>query len=236
MQPLQVTAHLEAGLAHAGPWGIALDGLLASQLHATDYACAGYRVLDAASPDLIELPLARCGDSLPDWHWAATCSWPVDGHGQPPQVTWWMSRADQNDLVEVAASAPAAISELKGRYRRHRMPLLVTACSAVTWRAVGEPDRIRELLTPVAAIGKKRATGHGRVIEWVIETAPDVDAWSAGHTHPDGSLGRTTPPRCLLQRPEILDAGVGPAGVRPPYMHPATQLRGLHLPTHPGST
>ena len=28
MRPLRVTAHLEAGLAHATSWGISLDGLL----------------------------------------------------------------------------------------------------------------------------------------------------------------------------------------------------------------
>ena len=31
--PMVVTATLETGIAHAGPWGIALDGLLAAQLH-----------------------------------------------------------------------------------------------------------------------------------------------------------------------------------------------------------
>ena len=34
MTPLTVTAQLQAGVAHAGPWGIALDGLLAGVVHA----------------------------------------------------------------------------------------------------------------------------------------------------------------------------------------------------------
>lgn len=31
--PLRVTAHLEAGLAYAHDWGLALDGILASVVH-----------------------------------------------------------------------------------------------------------------------------------------------------------------------------------------------------------
>ena len=33
LRPLRVTAHLEAGIAHAHDWGIALDGLLAGLIH-----------------------------------------------------------------------------------------------------------------------------------------------------------------------------------------------------------
>lgn len=234
MTPLTVTAHLEAGLAHAGPWGIALDGLLASQLHAGDIENAGIRVMEDPAPQSLELPLARCGTGR-DWHWAATCSWPVDGHGHPPQVAWWISRADQNDLVDVAERCPQTISELKGRYRRYRMPLLVTACTAVTWRAIGDPDRISELLTTIPAIGKKRTSGHGRVTAWEITTEPALDRWDAAHTHPDGTLGRTTPAACLDGHAGVIDAGAGPAGLRPPYMHPHTQRPRLRLPTHPSS-
>ena len=38
MKPLTVRAHLAFGIAQAAPWGIALDGLLASELWARQKA------------------------------------------------------------------------------------------------------------------------------------------------------------------------------------------------------
>ena len=38
MKPLKVRAHLAFGIAQAAPWGIALDGLLASELWARQKA------------------------------------------------------------------------------------------------------------------------------------------------------------------------------------------------------
>lgn len=235
--PMVVTATLETGLAHAGPWGIALDGLLAAQLHdqGKDSLGAGGHVpvLELDEPSVIELPLARCGTGSA-WHWAATCAWPVDGHEHRPEVTYWMSKADHRDLEHLAASMPKTFSDHRGRYRGHRMPIMTTICTAVTWRAVGDVDQVRSLLVDVAAIGKKRRTGHGRVLSWTITPAPELTPWQAAHTHPDGTLGRPTPEPCLAGHHDVVTAGVGPAGIRPPYIHPATQQQ-LHLPVHPAT-
>lgn len=235
--PMRVTATLETGIAHAGPWGIALDGLLAAQLHdqaKTQLAEDGdghTPVLEVDDPPVIDLPLARCGTGQ-SWHWAATCAWPVDGHSHRPDVTYWMSKADHRDLEQLATSMPKTVSDHRGRYRGHHMPIMTTICTAVTWHAVGDVDRVRTLLLEVAAIGKKRRTGHGRVLTWTITPAPELTPWRAGHLHPDGTLGRPVPTSCLTDHPNTLTTGVGPAGIRPPYIHPATQQQ-LHLPVHP---
>lgn len=84
-QPLRVTASLEGGLATAGTWGIALDGLLASLLHAQAKASGddiSGPVLDDPDPADLDLPLARCHSD--PWHWASTCAWPVDGADRMP--------------------------------------------------------------------------------------------------------------------------------------------------------
>jgi hypothetical protein len=44
----------------------------------------------------------------------------------------------------------------------------------VTWYAEGDAERIQRLLTPVQFIGKRRASGFGRVSHWHIE-ADDLD-------------------------------------------------------------
>ena len=81
--PLLIRARLAGGIAHATPWGIALDGLLASEIWHTRKAAlheagqATPSLAETGDPEDLDLPLARCpGDGGPLWHWAATCSFP----------------------------------------------------------------------------------------------------------------------------------------------------------------
>ena len=234
--PLRVTAHLAAGLTTASPWGVALDGLLAAQLwadHKTAEHTAGRptpALLDVDQPPDLPLPLARCTLDPTTWHWTATCAHPTGGPaGLPPDVHWWSGRTDHRTLEHLTPDLPAALPDRRGRWRARRMPLLVTPCTAVVWHAVGDPTAVRALLTDIAAIGKKRATGEGHVTAWTVTPAPDLDLWTAAHLHPDGTLGRPTPPACLTGHPPVLDGGLGTAALRPPHMHPARQQL-LHLP------
>jgi hypothetical protein len=236
MTPLHVRARLAAGIAQAAPWGIALDGLLAAELWAQTKATrrdAGHPppgLLDTEDPEDLHLPLARCttGDGL--WHWAATCAYPENRPpGLPPEVRHWTGRLDHRTAEQLTPRLPATVSDRQGRYRARRMPLLVTTCTAVTWTAVGDRDRVADLLAGITAIGKKRSHGEGHVLAWEVTEATDLDPWTAGHLHPDGTLGRPTPTSCLGGRTGVVDGGRGTAGLRPPYMHPARQHT-LRLP------
>lgn len=235
MVPLIVRARLAAGIAHAAPWGVALDGLLAAELWAelkAGWRASGVswdRARDVGCPPDLELPLARCElAGAEGWHWAATCAWPEDGNGRV-DVHSWTGRVDHRQLEQLTAGLPRVVSGRQGRYRDRRMPLLVTPCSAVTWRAVGDPGRILELLEPVASIGKKRTSGEGHVLGWEVEETNGLDLAAAGHLHPDGTLGRPTPAGCVAHLGNVVDGGIGRAGLRPPYMHPGRQ-QDLHLP------
>lgn len=236
-EPLTVTAHLEAGIAHSAPWGIALDGLLASVVHArakADLEDAGEThvpVLERDDVDDLPLPLARCtptgGDGL--WHWTATCAWPGHPDEDALEVRRWYSFPDHELLEELVPRLPRHVDDDRGRWRRYAMPLLVTVTESLTWRAVGNADAVRDLLAQVRAIGKKRAHGEGAVTSWRVKPAPDLDPWDAAHLHPDGTLGRATPPACLDGHEPLADGGVGRTGLRPPYLHPTRQQR-LHRP------
>lgn len=168
-------------------------------------------------PDELELPLARCeiagGD---DWHWAATFAYP-EGEIPGPHVTTWVARPDQHALDQMSAELPAHVSQRQGRYRARVMPLPLTVARALVWRAVGDPDRIHELLAPIAVIGKKRSAGHGGILDWTVTPEPGADRWDYAHLHPDGALGRTTPHRCLDGRGDVATGGAGQMGIRPPY-------------------
>ena len=232
--PMRVRAHLASGIAQSAPWGIALDGLLASELWSRAKAGAreGGRVLprsrEQAAPVDLPLPLAKCVTDDGTWHWAATCAQP----DTPPDridVRPWMGRVDRRSLEQATDWLPKTVSDRQGRYRARRMPLLVTPCLSVTWHAIGDPDAVSELLEGLVSIGKKRSSGEGHVLRWDVTPAPDLDDYAAAHLHPDGTLGRPTPSACLDGRDDVVDGGRGRAGIRPPYMHPGRQLE-LHLP------
>lgn len=235
--PLRVTAHLEAGLAYAHDWGLALDGILASVVHhqakAELLAAGGNHIplRHQDDPVDLDLPLARCtlaGEN--DWHWAATCSAPADGQDLLPQVVRWSSRHDHRLTTAVTSQLPGVVDDQRGRYRSHWMPLTITLTTAVTFEAVGDLDAIRSLVTPIAAIGKKRAAGHGRVLRWEVEPT-DRSPLEASHLHPDQSLGRPTPGGCLthLHAVDPREQRQGTAGLRPPSTHTA-RARPLFLP------
>ena len=232
--PLTVRARLASGIAQGAPWGIALDGLLASEIWASRKTArrdAGQftpGLLDIDEPDDLPLPLARCTTADGLWHWAATCAHPDGRPDIPPDVRYWTGRVDHRTVEQLTPTLPAVLSERQGRYRARHMPLLVTPCLTVTWRAIGDPSAVWDLLHGIAAIGKKRSHGEGHVLAWDVTAEPGLDPWAAAHLHPDGTLGRPTPDGCLTGQ-TIIDGGRGTAGLRPPYMHPARQHT-LHLP------
>lgn len=220
MIPLRITADLVTGIAHASPWTITLDGLLASQLwreyqqrHPTQHALA------ADNPPDLELPLQRCTTDPNHWHWAATCGWPE--HRNPdPEIHYWETHLDHRSIEHATNALPNTIHDTKGRWRAYWMPLPVTVCARLIWHAIGDPERIETLLQPITSIGKKRSQGEGRIRRWTITPAPELDHFTAAHLSPTGVLARPTPPQCLHGR-TIPHGGAGYAAIRPPHMHPS---------------
>ena len=233
MVPPVVRARLAAGVANGVPWGISLDGLLASEIRENTKAAAREAGTDYtpyspdAVPEDLELPLARCtGDGGDRWHWAATFAFPED-EVPGPHVQYWSARPDQQAMGQMSDQLPALVSERQGRYRSRVMPLPLTVCRYLVWRAVGDPAAIAELLAPITSIGKKRSAGHGHVLSWEVTEQPDADRRELAHLHPDGSLGRTAPPICLHDRGEVRTGGDGQMGLRPPYIHPVRRAQVL---------
>lgn len=239
MTPLQITAHTPHGVVLARPWGIALDGLLASvlwQRHKWSARAAGnWITYQHDQPPLpLNLPLAVCGDpdTDPDWHWMATFAdlhphATSPAHGDP-DVRWRTSRTDRSRLQALTPHiGTQVVSDSSGRYQRRLIPGPAHPATTLTWRAVGDAAAIEELLTDLPSIGKHRGTGEGRVSRWEIHELPVCSRWSAGHEHEPSILGRPTPQRCISGA----DVATGPlahTAVRPPYLHPSTRASAFH--------
>lgn len=227
--PLEVTAHLATPVVAAHPWGIALDGLLAAQLWADLVATTPDDQVpwpsETAVPPDLALPLARCTLADDQWHWAATCSLPDTSLRQ----TSWRYKPTPAHVTEALAVAmPAGISP-GSRWSRRETPDILRPAHHLAWRAVGDPERIQQLLVPVTALGKGRHRGDGQILGWTITPHPDADPWEFAHLHPGGRIGRPCPTACL---PAHLTGDSTPiwAGLRPPSMHPARQHL-LHVPS-----
>ncbi|MFD7161738.1 hypothetical protein ACFV9C_44635 [Kribbella sp. NPDC059898] len=232
--PLQIRAHLASSTASGAPWGVALDGLLASELWHDRKARRFAQnlpiphLVDTEVPEDLALPLARCAGAGGDsWHWAATCAFP-EGAAEV-EVHHWTSRFDHRAAELAVDALPTIISDRQGRYQARRMPLITTPARSLVWWAVGDLAQIRDLLAPIVAIGKKRSHGEGHVQRWEVQPVADLDPWSAAHLHPNSTLGRPTPETCLKGHTIAGDGGPGTAGLRPPYMHPLRQ-HDLRLP------
>lgn len=229
--PLDVIAHLAHGLAASLPWGLALDGLLASQLWDDRKPTLDqHGSPDNLDPDDLDLPLARCpGDGGHDWHWSATFSTAEPIAPDPVEPRMILHRIDHRDLEHTATALPMHLHDDKGRYRTRWMPILTTLTPTLTWRVVGDPDAIANLLSGICSIGRRRHTGEGVVTRWDITRRPDLDPWAAAHLAPDNTIARPTPAACLQGR-HVTHGGLGWAGIRPPYFSPA-RARELYLPT-----
>jgi CRISPR type IV-associated protein Csf3 len=237
MQPLIVTATTPHGVVLSRPWGIALDGLLASVLwQRTKWAARVAGTWLTYSHDQVprefDLPLARCGDPArdADWHWMATFAdlHPHAGAGQP-DVRWRTARTDRQRLQHLTAAISArSVSSYSGRYQHRTIPVTAHPAATVTWRAVGDPEAILELLAELPSIGKHRDVGEGVVTHWDVAPAPDVDSWDAGHTHEPEVLGRTTPARCLAGRDMMATGVAATAAIRPPYLHIESRTAAYH--------
>lgn len=238
MIPLRITADTPHGVVLSRAWGIALDGLLASVLwhrRKRDAREAGGEL--TYRPDLVpeplDLPLARCGDpeADTDWHWMATFA-DCQPAGDTADIRWRTSRTDHNRLQQLApVIGGRVVADRAGRYQQRIIPVMAHAVHSLTWRAVGDPDRIRELLIDLPSIGKHRGTGEGLVSSWDVAECAGADHWSFGHEHEAGILGRATPLRCFAKYvPTPATGGLGVSAIRPPYLNPHTRTE-VHYPT-----
>lgn len=194
MIALQITATTPHGIVLSRPWGVAFDGLLASVVWERRKVAAReageHFVYQPDGPqEVLPLPLARCGDPErdADWHWMATFA---DLHPRiqavtEPDIRWRTSRTDHRRLQQLAPVISRQVSDTSGRYQRRVVPVTARPATHLTWRAVGDPDAIRELLTDLRSIGKNKGSGDGVVTRWeVTETLMSTTGPPATSTSP----------------------------------------------------
>ena len=230
VHPLRVTAVLRHGVVMDRRGGIALDGLLASAVRT--HAAAGRRasVIDGgqrgAQVHEWPLPLARCEMAgVTDWHWLCTQARPLGANGEPivddPEIHYMLQRARVDRWRHAAVRVPARVPHTKGRYQNRITPMVVLPAAVLEWLAVGNRDRVADLVATVHNVGGQRGTGEGVVDEWVVTRVQNPELHH-GHLHQDGLPGRPLLPECW-DACGLPDFHTVTAGLRPPLWHPAMQ-------------
>lgn len=159
MIPLRVTARLD-GLLHLDIGYIHMDALLAERA----WMLSGDP--PATTPEEIvryEIPVAH--EPGGRFHLASAS---IGGYER-------MERRHivrRSPMAEAQAlGAMANVSIKSGSHRDFRFPLEVGHLRADTlaWYAVGDEAEVRRLLRWVTHLGRRRAVGLGKVVEWVVE-------------------------------------------------------------------
>lgn len=230
-----ITAHLRGGVGLDLPYGLDLAGILASRQRDLDRADIMDRGLGRSmplpdstgeEPEDLALPLGECSTGE-DWHWLASCAIPVDVWEAVVPRTFY--RVLDSTWLHTAAERPLMYHHpSKGPHRDMMLPAPVVMCAALQWRAVGDPDRIHDLVRGITALGRRRATGEGAIRGWEVKDVGDADpAWA----HVDGEdIIRPCPTQCAesLGVPYRL----GHYAIRPPSWNP-NRLAALAMTPEP---
>ena len=188
-EPLKVTVHLRTPVV-ADQW-LPLDAILLYQV-SRERLGVQQATLPGGEPASkgLTMPLLKLHNGEPIWYYA--CSW-----AQPQP--WWLAEAKDHwnkrfdgqfaHLVDFQGRRGKVIIE-QGRYKAYHMPVFYRVAMKIDWYCIGDKERIRDLLSIVTHLGKKRVQGWGRVIAWEVDSWPhDWSVWR------DGQLTRGVPPQ-----------------------------------------
>lgn len=224
-RPVLVEARLRTGVGKDMTYSLDLAGLLAARLRRIAQADLDDQGVLVAQPlpDTTEddahdmdLPLSRCLGGGHHWHWLASCATHPDAAPQPDPRTFY--RVIDSSWEQRAAQRPLPYTHpTGGAYRDVMMAAPVVICGSLRWHAVGDPERIADLLTPLTFIGRRRSVGEGGVLAWTVTEVPDADPARWAHLGDDGNLIRPCPVECAetLGVPYRRDV----RGLRPPNHH-----------------
>lgn len=181
--PLRIVFRLDgAGVYYDPAEPIMLDGLLAA-------ACVRHHISGEPpardeDPRDVPLPLKKWQQGG-TWGWHASALFPVGEKAEA--LVYWRKRLRQS-RIDVAAGSP---NTTNGTWRDWQMPLPLLLCLEMEAWAFGDRREVRrELRRSIRWLGKKRAHGHGRVIEIEVDALDGDDGSIAA---PDGSLRRFMP-------------------------------------------
>ena len=215
--PIKITAHLADGRINSADGIIMLDSII---YHAWFCKYAPHVLEgmgDAEHSGYIGLPLRQ----LPGNRWAASRGVYTE---ESKSIEHINKRPNffNSDKLQHLDMEKGLISDSVGLYRAYRIPQVIRTIKGgvIEFWAMGDPEKVLELLQIMQAVGKKTSIGFGIVQSWEVEeVSEDYSLW-----HPEHGLMR--PVEVESEESERLNLGGYPImkyGVKPPYWKPKNE-------------
>lgn len=167
MKPLVITARVVGGVALAD--GIRLDGLLA-YARSTELQLPPIQFQDP--PAEIEIPIAK--EPGGRFH---LCS---DGifEREAYSLSYFHKRTPISEFAAMGGGKIRRVDISTGVNKGYRIPLETAHLKGdvLTFYAIGDADRVVELLASITHLGRKRSFGFGRVKTWEVREI-EGDTW-----------------------------------------------------------
>lgn len=205
MIPLRIVADMETRLVLPAE-GIHLDALLMSAVARRDNLPPLTTMADArdCAPPPIPIALSAC-----ERYYLCTTS---IAHVEGREHRWVNRRFPLAEAVALGGPTVKRLQLSAGAAKGYRIPVEATHARCLTWYAIGDLWGVRELLSLVTRLGRRRAVGEGTITAWRIDALDET--WPGFPTHAaDGAPMRNLPVDAVTSGPHVLRVG----RVRPPY-------------------
>ena len=174
MQHLLITAHLRNGLITGDQWSPSLDNILAywhlkKILSDAEFAAGCANIEELLTVDDLPIEIERYGD---DW-WYKVSSPITEVNAK--YSTHIHRRFDQLQAEKYLLPKKGRIQLQTGQHKNKRVKLFITITDRVSWHAVGDKDKIEDLLKNCAHLGANINIGFGKVKYWNITDEGDRD-------------------------------------------------------------
>lgn len=169
MTPLEITAHLRGPIALPhGP--MAIDALLAAAVALRDRIPLALNVADIVD---IEIPVEREPGKR---FYLASFS---VGQMEAAERHWVNRRFPIPEAQGMGNTKLRTINITSGPCKSYRLPLEAQHLDddSLRWWCIGDRDEITGLLGLIRYLGKRRAVGKGRVVQWDVE---HCEPWGEG--------------------------------------------------------
>jgi CRISPR type IV-associated protein Csf3 len=205
MKPLRVVATMETRLMLPVE-GIHFDALLMAAVARRDDAPPLYTQRDAVEAQPLDIPIAlsECGR-----YYLCTTSL---AHVEAREQRWLNRRFPLQEAVTFGGPTMRRVQLSEGSCKAHHIPVETMHVRELHWYAIGDAERVRELLSLVSRLGRRRAAGEGTVHAWRVE---DLDETWEGF--PTLSVEGVPMRHLPLDVPGLRDHATRIGCVRPPY-------------------
>jgi CRISPR type IV-associated protein Csf3 len=223
--PISITAYIHGSVAFHRGEGLSLDGPLLYHATLEQRGEAFFSAqptttelvhLTSVPDDTLGLAIHKAGET---WCYGISTAELHGDHGT--ELHHWNKRFDDDLAGQIldreALTHLHKVNTGSGALKSYHQPLYCEVVERLVWYALGDAERLEQLVPKIVSLGKKRMAGEGRVLWWEVvpvEAPKDRWLWRA-----PGVLARPVP----LSMLPAWDGAQEYCAYRPPYWLPNNQ-------------